>query len=450
MKRWLALSSAVLLMMAILAACGGNNGNSASESASPSASGAASEPSASAQDSSSGVSDEAFTLSIGYWIDDVNGYFNAVTSKFKEKYPNAEIKLNKQPGDKYGELLATKLAAGQGDDIIFNQAVKEFAKAGYLVDLSEQPWVSRMNATAKNAVTYQGKQYGAVYETNTFGVYYNKKIFSEQGLTPPKTWDEFIQLGEKLLAAGITPVVGGFKDAWTIGGPWISIGETSFFAKNPNFEIDIYHGKSKINGPEIQDALERFKEMTDKGFWNKNALSIGYDQSVQEFIDGKAAMHIMGSWTPGVVDSKTKEMELGFFPIPGRNGEIVMSAGVDKQIGINTNSANVEKSKELLSLMLSKEMLELYSKNVALTAFTDVNPEYSLSGMTETQAALSSADQLNINVGDRLTNSARDSLNKALSLILAGIDYKPALEEAERNYEKDKGTLNPDDYPASN
>lgn len=384
--------------------------------------------------------DEAFTLRVTYWAEDKNGYFDAVEEKFKEKYPNASIKWEKLDEKDFAQVTDNQLKSGQAADILFNQKIKEYAKAGYLLDLSDQPWVQRMIDSAKQTVAYQGKTYGAALDVSTFGVYYNKTIFERLQLQAPKDWNEFIALCYKLQQAGIAPIIGGFKDSWTIQGAYLPIAATSEFLQNPNFELDVYAGKAKIDGPEVNAAMQKFTELAHNDFFNPDALQIGYEESTQQFIDGKGAMQLMGSWTPGVIDSKTSEFKLGFFALPDENGKTVMAAAPDKQVSINAKTLYAVKAKYLLSLLLDKEMLQIYSKNTALSAFKDVIAEYSNPAMKDVQKALQLYPS-SINPGHLFTGSANEAINSALNHILSGKELSNELKEADVNYIKDKATL---------
>lgn len=384
--------------------------------------------------------DKAFTLRVTYWAEDKNGYFDAVEEKFKEKYPNASIKWEKLDEKDFAQVTDNQLKSGQAADILFNQKIKEYAKAGYLLDLSDQPWVQRMIDSAKQTVAYQSKTYGAALDVSTFGVYYNKTIFERLQLQTPKNWNEFIALCFKLQQAGISPIIGGFKDSWTIQGAYLPIAATSEFLQNPNFELDVYAGKAKIDGPEVNAAMQKFTELAHSDFFNPDALQIGYEESTQQFIDGKGAMQLMGSWTPGVIDSKTSEFKLGFFALPDENGKTVMAAAPDKQVSINAKTLYAVKAKYLLSLLLDKEMLQIYSKNTALSAFKDVIAEYSNPAMKDVQKALQLYPS-SINPGHLFTGSANEAINSALNHILSGKELSNELKEADVNYIKDKATL---------
>lgn len=384
--------------------------------------------------------DEAFTLRVSYWAQDKNGYFDEVERLFKTKYPNATIKWDKLDEKNFAEVTENQLKSGQAADILFNQKIKEYAKAGYLMDLSDQPWTERMIDSAKQTVAYKGKTYGAALDVSTFGAYYNKTIFERLQLQPPKTWDEFIALCVKIKQSGISPILGGFKDSWTIQGAYLPIAATSEFLQNPNFEWDVYAGKAKIDGPEVNNAMQKFQELAHNGFFNPDALQIGYEESTQQFIDGKGAMQLMGSWTPGVVDSKTSDFKIGFFALPDQNGKTVMAAAPDKQVSINAKTLYPGRAKYLLSLLLDKDMLAIYSKNVALSAFKDVIVEYTNPAMKDVQKALQ-LYPTSINPGHLFTSSANDSINSALIHILSGKELQNELKEADVNYIRDKATL---------
>ncbi|MBW5445628.1 extracellular solute-binding protein [Cohnella sp. CFH 77786] len=384
--------------------------------------------------------DEPFHLRVSYWAEDKNGYFAAVERKFKEKYPNASIQWDKLDEKSFAETTDQQLKSGKAADIIFNQKIKTYAKEGYLLDLSDQPWVDRMIDSARQAVAYKGKTYGAALDVSTFGVYYNKQIFENLNLQVPQTWDEFIAVCQAIKKAGLSPITGGFKDTWTIQGVYLPIAATSEFLSNPNFETDLYEGKTKIDGPEVRDAIEKFAQLAHGGYFNPDALQIGYDQSTLQFIEGKGAMQLMGSWTPGVVDSKTTGFRLGFFALPDRNGKSVMAAAPDKQVAINAKTAYRAQSKYLLSLLLDKDMLAIYSRNLALSAFKDVIAEYTNPAMKDVQKALQ-VHPTSINPGHLFTDSANASINAALQRILEGKTLEDELKEADQNYTKDKSTL---------
>src|SRR5215204_5236599 len=47
-------------------------------------------------------------------------------------------------------------------------------------------------------------------------VFYNKKVFTDNGITAPTTWEEFLSASEKIKAAGVAPLAVGGKDTWAV------------------------------------------------------------------------------------------------------------------------------------------------------------------------------------------------------------------------------------------
>ena len=44
--------------------------------------------------------------------------------------------------------------------------------------------------------------------------FYNKDIFNELGLEVPETWDQFIEVLDKIKASGMDPIAEGNQDKW--------------------------------------------------------------------------------------------------------------------------------------------------------------------------------------------------------------------------------------------
>lgn len=76
-----------------------------------------------------------------------------------------------------------------------------------LADLSGEAWVDDLTDTSINQAIYHGKVVGLPHwEASISGTLYNKQIFGELGLTPPRTQAEFQQVCETLLEHGVTPL----------------------------------------------------------------------------------------------------------------------------------------------------------------------------------------------------------------------------------------------------
>jgi len=451
-KRMVFTALCSILILVLLAGCGKSATKESEASATPTATTAST--TAPAADPTIDPKDDAknqeFTLSVSSWTlnpEDPSGkdrfinYEKAVEAKFKEKYPKATIKWDFFPGDKYFDKIKAQLATSTAADVIFHQSTSQFALGGYLADLSDQSWVGNMLDSMKQAVTIQGKQYGAVLDVSASGVFYNKKLFTDKGWAVPQTWAEFIALCEQIKAAGIAPIEAGFKDAWSVGTEYSAILTNAFFAKNVNLEKDMYTGAAKFNGPELMDAINKWTQLSEKKFFNNNALSIGYDQAMQEFGDGKSAMFLTASWTPGYVIQKNKDFATGFFAMPDDSGQSIIPTAPNQTLSVNAKSAQLDRAKELLAVMVDKDILGPFSLAMdVLPGFKDQTLKYTTLGMDDLIQALQSNPTV-LQAGTFIPQSAKDSVDKLITKITAGGKVDKELEDAQKNYDKDKSQI---------
>lgn len=231
-----------------------------------------------------------------------------------------------------------------------------------MLDLSNEPWVERLvNPDALRAP--DGKIYGFVMHSplDAQGIVYNKKIFDELNLTPPKSYDEFLAICEALLEAGITPIYAPFKDAWTVQiWPAGSFGYVAQVEK-PGLWEKINAGELKFSEvPEFEEILAKYYALYEKGYIPKTALSDEYNMAPNVFSNGQAAMMIMGDWFIRDMETKDPSLELDLFPIPAFNDkELMISQGqLGGMVHIPKAAKHPEEAKKLLDFLSQPEQIE--------------------------------------------------------------------------------------------
>ena len=77
----------------------------------------------------------------------------------------------------------------------------------YSVELTGQEWVSRMEDSARSAVSVDDKVYGITFPGAKMYFYlYNKDIFSRLGLEAPVTYEEFRTVCQTIQDSETTPI----------------------------------------------------------------------------------------------------------------------------------------------------------------------------------------------------------------------------------------------------
>jgi glucose/mannose transport system substrate-binding protein len=183
-------------------------------------------------------------------------------------------------------------------------------------------------------------------------LWYNKKVFTDNNLQPPTTWDEFKTVADTLKGKGITPLALGDSGIWAFGMVFetVLIGELGADGFN-----GLWTGATKWDDPKVTAALNEVK--TVYGYVNSDHNSLSWDQANQLVIDGKAAMTIMGDWANGDYVAK-KFTGYGWAPAPGNNG--IYQALADS-FPLPTKAPDQDAVKKLLTFMATAEAQDIFN-----------------------------------------------------------------------------------------
>src|SRR5579859_4394699 len=124
------------------------------------------------------------TLKFYHWIGtDAGPVVAEINKRFHAENPNITVQFSSNASDQYETVLKARLAGGDSPDLFGVYPGAKFypyAKAKYLADLSDEPWVTRLLPGAKRVTTYtDGKVYTLPMDSNAIAVIYNKQIFSQ-------------------------------------------------------------------------------------------------------------------------------------------------------------------------------------------------------------------------------------------------------------------------------
>ncbi len=276
----------------------------------------------------------------------------------KEKWPNVTLEATKLPDDNYYTSLKTKLASGECPDIINvqpmsagNNAVYTLAEAGYLAPLDDMTCLT-LNGD-NSGMTYNGHIYGITGGVAILGTYYNKDIFEECGITSePQTWQEFLDDCQKIQDAGYQPIVMGDKDQYVIQFGLYQLAAEEIYSKNSDYDSQLLSGDAKFTDEDTWDrVLEMYKELYDKKYIDASqSLGLSASQAITEFIDGKAAMTIDGSFNVSAImaEGAAGSFERGYFPLPGQDGINGTATCLAGGFAVYSGSQYVDEIKEIM------------------------------------------------------------------------------------------------------
>ncbi|OPH60286.1 ABC transporter substrate-binding protein [Paenibacillus ferrarius] len=368
MNKRLSLTLTLLLLTTILEACG-SSGTTTSDPA-PSAGAASTKAPAKAA--------EPVTITFMHFKSDVTDGIQKIVDQFEKQNPTIKVEVQPVKYDDYYTLLKTKMASGDVIDIFTLNAgsqTKLFADGGYLMDISDQPFMKNFEPNVIKEQATDGKNYLMPVNSSPIAVFYNKKIFKDLNLEIPKTYDALMAAAKKIKDSGKTPFALGWKDAWTLK-MWEERdfpSNTGLVANQPDFFSKIEKGTAKFaDNPAVKTTIEHVKQLYDYG--NKDQLGVDYNGAVDLFAKGDAAMMYMGTWPLADLEKKNPDLynnNLGYFPYPFSNDEAKnkLEFNPDASLAIGSKSTHKEAALKFLAYMGSKEGGDAWVTNTKLLSY---------------------------------------------------------------------------------
>ncbi len=232
-------------------------------------------------------------------------------------------------------------------------------------------------SVADSATMYNGKRYLVPFNYHYAGMFYNKKVLADAGITElPTTWDEFMAAGQTLLDQGVTPIALGSKDRWPAQF-WFDY--LLLRTAGPEYRAKLMDGTASYDDAEVQAAMAIWKDLTDKGYFLPNANADGWTDASDKVARGDAAMTLMGTWITGYWNGigLVPGEDYDFFPFPAIT-EGIPNAVVGPVDGfvISSDVQNIDGAKEFLAYMMSSPDVQAAwtSEFGALSANVNVDP----------------------------------------------------------------------------
>lgn len=404
------VAGALLATSAVLAGCGTTGGNTTTGGTA----------------GTSASSNQKVTLQ--FW----NGFtgpdrpaVEKIVQQFNSSHPNIQVQMDIEPWDTLLQKLPTTLTSGQGPDLVAfdTSLIPEYAQANLIQPIDSlyssgglSP--SEFPKSLMNAMQYNGHTYAAPANFYTLLMYYNKKIFQQDGLdpnSPPKTWDEWI--------ADITKTTRSVNGSNQYG---LSIADNNTV---PMWPILVWENggtfvssdlkTATMDSPKTVQALQQWATLISQKHVSPEFQSGA--QADKLFQSGQAAMEIGGPWmTTGLQQAG---IDFGVAPIPaGPGGSYTLAAG--DAIAITKNSQYSAQAMEFIKYWDSKTAQEEYS---LATGFPPVrldmanDPNLSSNPFIKRFASVSNTGEFNL---QGLTN-AQDITDNLIGPTIQQIEKNP-------------------------
>lgn len=298
---------------------------------------------------------------------------------FEKAHPDIKVEYNFV---RYADLLVrikTGFAAGAGPDaMLIEEGFMTMALSPFLEPLegyAEKEWGADWKDKFRSQplkfaleADLQGKHY---YQLPGFvqnvQIWANMALFKKAGMdTLPKTYDELVQAANKLRGAGITPMITGPADRWSV----IDILLPIFDQTAPDMFPLAEAGKISFTEPGFVKGIQVMADMflKDKipqegAFGTKN-----YPTCYHIFGNGQAAMWPIGSWNMGTFTLKdvfnfdiTENFDVFYFPAIEAGGRPSRPVGgIDWGLAMGKDSKYKDEAWELIASHTAGEAMEAW------------------------------------------------------------------------------------------
>lgn len=300
MKKLLSAGIASLMMLPMLGACGGSNGDNTQ---------------------SSGGELEG---DIVFWSSYTQGpraeYMQEMADKFMEKHPKVNIDIELFSWSEFYTKWTTGLSTGNVPDIssALPNHVTEMIDADAILpldDVIDTIGRDRFYDTALKEGEKDGAHYSIPLYTHAQLMWYRKDLLEKAGTDIPQTWDQLKDVAEKLTADGEygLSVPMGTNDM-------MATRFLNFYMKSAGDRIIAEDGKANLTSKSAIDGInywvDMYKKTSPEGAVNFNVL----DQATL-YYQGKTAFDFNSGFQISGVESTTPDLidQIAAVPLPRLN-----------------------------------------------------------------------------------------------------------------------------------
>ena len=206
--------------------------------------------------------------------------------------------------------------------------IQDWAKQGALGNLdpvaNKEGWDNVIPPALQKFAKYDGHWIAApvnVHSTNW--VWINKAALDAAGGKAPTTWDELVQVLDKMKANGIIPIVGG-GNAWNVSTMFDSVvlSEGTDFYKQAFIDLD----PAALGSAKMVDAFTRLAKL--RSYVDDNFSGREWNLDSAMVINGKAGMQMMGDWAKGefIKAGKVPGKDFVCIRFPGTQGSVTFNS----------------------------------------------------------------------------------------------------------------------------
>ncbi len=288
---------------------------------------------------------------------------------------DSSASVNITPAKDIAGVVKPLFTTGTPPDLVDNSGPKQLALASYTDKLEDL--TSLVAGTNLEGVTIRDTLYAGVlepgahedrllglnYALSVYGLWYSSSRLAADGIAVPAAWDTLLELGKDRKKGG-TSLFAWSSDA---ANYYQELAISSAIKEGGH---EVRRGIDNLTSdcwshPAVTAVFEWLAKCVKAGLFQRHET---YLKAQQAWVDGKALLYPCGAWLAKEMANTTKSgFEMSLAPAPTVTAAPTLPAAAvhataTEQFVVPKDAKNSEGAKQLLRVMLSKEVTEWFAQ----------------------------------------------------------------------------------------
>jgi raffinose/stachyose/melibiose transport system substrate-binding protein len=338
-------------------------------------------------------------VELSIWAAQNSNMIPAEVAEAFEAETGASIDIVTVP-DPYEQGIQTRVATGDMPDLAFWQPTASMLTAinapTNLQPLDDAPWIDELEPELQDITgILDGTRYAALITSpGVEGVYYNKEVFEEHGITEvPSDFDEMVDVARALADEDVTPFYEMGGDRWATQW-WVQV-QLADAARDGLWDR-INANEESFEDETVLSAIQTYHDLVDEGLFNDDITTATFEDQGDALLAGDAAMVVQVNTFFVQLQAKATGEELnekiGFFPIsPSGNVATFIPDQANALVAFRTGDEQREEAaKQFLAFWMGPYYEEFVNERETVSLKPDVaSPDGVPEALLDVHASLS-------------------------------------------------------------
>lgn len=295
-------------------------------------------------------------------------YWDKLAKEYESKHPGVKIEVTVYSWNDVDRKVKEMVDAGKAPDMAQIGAYADYADKGLLYSADDLLSISTQADFASQLATagqVKGVQYGMPFAASTRLLFYNKTLFKDAGLTPPKTWTQLAADAEALKARGVKypyalPL--GPEEAQAETMQWMLSGGGGYTDTVGSYGIDSAQNVATFDWLKDDLVGKGLTGPVAPGDLNRAAAFSAFAKGEVGMLNGHPSLMKIAA---------KKGVKFGMVPMPGSRGRTSTSMGVADWMMAFKKNGHAQQVGDFLDFVYDEKNVLAFSREYDLLPVTN-------------------------------------------------------------------------------